>query len=278
MENTSFGSIAGSSNAPYINSLWASGGPGIEMTNFSDGMVHPSLPNYLCLTGGDNFGILADGPASSSSYQVAASNPDIASQLEGASPPLTWHEYSEAQLSACQLDDSGSDSTPPGTFASKHDPMTHFLITQNNTSDCDANDVSYEAEGSMPGLAADQNAGTFYNYVFISPNLCDDGHDSCTTGKVPQQDAWLQANVPIITGSSTYQQNGVLFVTWDEGGSGSDSILTVILSPMLAAPGSSNNTAYSHFSTLSTIEAGFGLSSLPVANNHTDPVISDIWK
>src|SRR5579875_3422459 len=47
MENTSYSSLNGSASAPYLNSLWAAGsGPGVEMTNFSDANVHPSLPNY----------------------------------------------------------------------------------------------------------------------------------------------------------------------------------------------------------------------------------------
>jgi hypothetical protein len=47
---------------------------------------------------------------------------------------------------------------------------------------------------------------------------------------------------------------------------------------MLRSPGTSNGTAYSHFSTLATIEAGFGLQNLPSNYGHNDAVISDIWK
>jgi len=279
MENTSFSSLNGNtSQAPYLNSLFASGGPGVELVGYQDTGVHPSLPNYLGLAGGDNFGITSDGEASDPAHQVAATNPDIASQLEAAG--LTWHEYSEAQLTPCALSDTGSDGTAPGTFASKHDPMPHFLITQQNTASCDANDVSFEPEGTMPGLAADVAAGTYYNYVFISPSLCDDGHDSCSplNNPIEQQDQWLQANVPTILNSSAYAQNGVLVITWDEGASDSDSIMAVILSPMLQTPGSQDNHNYTHYSTLSTVEAGFGLSSLPKANGHNDPLITTVWK
>jgi phosphatidylinositol-3-phosphatase len=277
MENTSVSDLTPSA-APYLNSLFTGAtSPGVELVRYQDTGVHPSLPNYLGLTGGDNFGITADGEASDSAYQVAVTNPDIATQLQAAG--LTWHEYSEAQLSACQLSDSGSDGAPPGSFASKHDPMPHFLITQ-GTSSCTNDDVSYGPEGSMPGMAADIQAGTFYNYVFISPNLCDDGHDSCApqNNEITQQDDWLSANVPLILNSSAYANNGFLFITWDEGSNSTDAIMAVALSPMLANPGSQDNGNYTHYSLLSTVEAGFGLSSLPQSHGHNDPLITTIWQ
>ena len=48
MENTSYGSIIGSSSAPYINSL--ASGCGLA-TNYT-GLTHYSLPNYVGMTSG----------------------------------------------------------------------------------------------------------------------------------------------------------------------------------------------------------------------------------
>jgi acid phosphatase len=276
MENTSFSDLTPSA-APYLTSLFTGPSPGgVELVRYQDTGVHPSTPNYLGLVGGDSFGITSDGTASDPAYQVAATNPDIASQLEAAG--FTWHEYSEAQLTSCALDDTGTDFTPPGAFVSKHDPMPHFLITQ-GTASCTANDVSYEAETGMAGMAADITASTFYNYVFIAPNLCDDGHDFCSLSAITQQDDWLKTNVPLILNSPAYADNGFLFITWDEGGIlAPDSIMAVALSPMVASPGSQDSGNYTHYSLLSTVEAGFGLSSLPKANGHNDPPITTIWK
>jgi phosphatidylinositol-3-phosphatase len=274
MENQDFSAI-NSSSAPYTTGTLY--GEGVQMDNYY-AVTHPSCPNYIAMVGGDTFGITADGQADDPTYQVHSPTPNVASQLEAAG--LTWHEYSESQPSPCGIADNGSDAT--GEFASKHDPMPHFLITQSSSS-CQANDVSYDPQGSMPGMAADISNGTFFNYVFISPNLCDDGHDSCPpiSNKVGQQDSWLSTNVSLILNSSAYADNGVLIITWDEGsGSGNvqSQIATVILSPMLTSPGSSNNSMYTHYSMLATIEAGFGLSNLPAANGHSDALITDIWK
>ncbi len=276
MENTSASDITAAS-APYLTgTLYPLG---VQMLNYS-AVTHPSLPNYIAMVGGDTFGITSDGPANDPDHQVAASHPDVASQFEAAG--LTWHEYSESQQTPCQLADSGSD---PNAFVSKHDPMPHFLITQTSPS-CAQNDVSFEPEPGMPGLAADLAAGRFFDYVFIAPNLCGDGHDSCPTvasSPVGQQDLWLEKNLPVILQSPAYLEAGLVVVTWDENdefrqGPVPNQIPTIYLSPLLARAGGTNRTAYSHYSMLSTIEAGFGLPSLPAGNGHDDALITDIWR
>src|SRR2546429_6741905 len=56
MENHSYGQIIGSSSAPYVNGLLSSGA---LATNYS-AVSHPSLPNYLALTGGSTYGVTSD--------------------------------------------------------------------------------------------------------------------------------------------------------------------------------------------------------------------------
>jgi phosphatidylinositol-3-phosphatase len=56
MENHSFAQIIGSADAPYINSLAASYGLAADYSS----VAHPSLPNYLALTGGSTFGVATD--------------------------------------------------------------------------------------------------------------------------------------------------------------------------------------------------------------------------
>ncbi|MEO7912920.1 MAG: hypothetical protein ABIV47_25000, partial [Roseiflexaceae bacterium] len=56
MENKEYSRIVGSDQAPYMSSLAQQYG---VAANFY-GIRHPSLPNYLALTGGDTFGISSD--------------------------------------------------------------------------------------------------------------------------------------------------------------------------------------------------------------------------
>ncbi len=62
------------------------------------------------------------------------------------------------------------------------------------------------------------------NYVFITPDLCGDGHDAtCSDSSRPGGFAgieqFLQQWVPMITHSAAFkQQNGLLIITFDEAG------------------------------------------------------------
>jgi hypothetical protein len=53
MENHGYDEIIGSADAPYINELAARYGVAANYVS----VAHPSLPNYLALTGGSTFGI-----------------------------------------------------------------------------------------------------------------------------------------------------------------------------------------------------------------------------
>src|SRR3989442_196146 len=68
LENHSYGQIVGSSSAPYINSLIAANA---LATNYY-AKFHPSLPNYLALTGGSSFNNTPD--CSPTSCPVTAKN------------------------------------------------------------------------------------------------------------------------------------------------------------------------------------------------------------
>src|SRR4051812_38540172 len=61
MENESFSSIQGNTNAPYINHVLLSIGSHCEQYY---AIGHPSLPNYVWLEAGTNFGIADDNPPS----------------------------------------------------------------------------------------------------------------------------------------------------------------------------------------------------------------------
>jgi hypothetical protein len=70
------------------------------------------------------------------------------------------------------------------------------------------------------GLATDlKKASTTPAFSFITPNLCDDGHDyPCTnqpsgSAGLADVDSFLSAWVPKITRSPAFRQNGLLEIT-----------------------------------------------------------------
>jgi hypothetical protein len=117
------------------------------------------------------------------------------------------------------------------------------------------------------------------DFVWITPNLCDDGHDACGGDAVAHTDDWLYRNVPPILASPAFQRNGVLFLTWDEGttnagccglASGGGRVATLVISP-LSRPGYQSRVPYDHYSLLRTIEDGWGLGELGASNPATQP-------
>jgi phosphatidylinositol-3-phosphatase len=238
MENEEFGGIIGSHSAPYINSL-------ARRYALASGMyaiAHPSLPNYLALTGGSTFGIGSDCTGCS----VGATS--IVDQLERAG--LSWRAYMEGLPSACFTGASA------GEYAKKHDPFTYYTRITTDPRLC-ANIVS------LPRLADDERDGTLPRYVWITPNLCNDMHDC----PVSTGDRFLSQLVPPLLRS--LGRGGLLFLTWDEGSSDSGCcrlatgghIATIVAGPGARA-GARLATPTDHYSVLQTIEDLLGLARL----------------
>jgi hypothetical protein len=243
LENHDYAEIVGSSNAPYINSLIAMGG---LATNYKD-TGHPSLPNYLNMISGDNqyWGITDWAP---NLWPFPKSAPNLGTQLEGSSIP--WRSYQESMGTPCNLN-------AVGLFAPKHDGFLYFEDMQ-GASVCADRNVDYSS------FAADL-ASNNYRYMWITPNLDDDGHNQ-TDPVVGMQatDTWMSHEVPKILASAAYQAGGVLFITWDEAegrnNDDKDQIPMIILSPRIKQAGMTSATAYTHSSYLATVE---DLLSLP---------------
>jgi hypothetical protein len=125
-------------------------------------------------------------------------------------------------------------------------------------------------------LAADRVAG----YNFITPNLCDDMHNStgcASSDSVRNGDDWLRTNVPMLLSSAAYNRGGVVLITWDESEGGDFPIGMIVLSPLAKGGGYSNTIAYTHSSTLRTVQEIFGLTPLlGDAANATD--LGDLFR
>jgi len=199
-------------------------------TNYH-GVGHPSLPNYLALTSGSTWGITDDG-----FHNLPPGG--LGAQLTQAG--IKWRAYMEGMGGNCLVNGNG--------YALKHDPFPYY------GSSCPAEVVPFTQFQT-------DLAGTVPRFVWITPNLCHDGHD-CSTAAA---DAWLAQTVPSILGSSAWKQGGVLFITWDEGEDSANSVLTLVIhpDPLLHASGA----AYNHYSLLATIEDTLGVPRLGAAAN-----------
>jgi phospholipase C len=244
MENHSYNTIIGSSQAPYINSVANECGLATNYHNIS----HPSLPNYVAGTSGLGYTGIAkfDGDCNPVPGCTTTAK-SIFAQGE------TWKAYEESMPSNCDMKNAGE-------YAVRHNPPPYFTKLKG----CATNDVPYTQ------LASDLSSGRLPAFSFVTPNLIDDMHD----GTIAQGDDWLKRNVPSILNSSEYLSGDVaLFVTWDEGEGGSSydcatnttdvgcRVATIVVSPSTPA-GTRASTLFNHYSLLKTTEQMLGVPQL----------------
>jgi len=263
LENHSYGTIVGNTtDAPYINGLINQYG---LATNYKDSGTHPSLPNYLYMISGDTqyFGLIDLDPTS---YPFPVDKDNLGHQLTAANIP--WRSYQESAEGTCVL--ATHTDAKGGNYAPKHNPFLYFTDIQK-----DANGLCAQTSVDYSSFAADLAAGT-YKYMFITPNLGDDGHDpnsnaTDVAAALKNSDTWLSNELPKILGSAAYQNNGIVFLTWDEGESSADydHVPMIIISPKLKSAKYQSAAAYTHASYLATVEDVFGLPRLGAAAQAT---------
>ena len=257
LENKSYDQVIGSQQAAYLNAL--AGRYGLAANYY--GVRHPSLPNYLALLGGDTFGVTSD------CIDCFVDQPNLVDQLETAGK--SWKGYMESMPSPCFVGDA------PPLYRQKHNPFIYFDDIRSDAARC-AKVVPFTQ------FATDLNANTLPNFVWITPNMCNDGHDCGLSAS----DAWLRAWVPQILQSPAWQDNGALFITYDEGKQGDGRccvyaeggrIVTLVISP-LGKPAFSSEIAYDHYSLLRTIEEAWRLPLLGKANCECSPAMTDFFQ
>ena len=159
------------------------------------GASHPSLPNYLALSGGSTFATTSD----CTTCYVSA--PNLFSQLAAAH--VSYGAFLEGVPSSCFLDPYGGND-----YASKHNPWRYYDNVRSSPSMC----AHLHPYGDLAPLLAGP-ARRVPRYVWVTPNLCHDGHD-CAPSVAAR---WLTSFVATVTRSAAWRDHGVLYVTWDEG-------------------------------------------------------------
>jgi phospholipase C len=254
MENHSYDTVIGSSEAPYINSL--AGECGLA-TNYHN-VTHPSLPNYISATSALPLGRLSPFTGDCDpTGSCTTSAESIFGQGE------TWRAYEESMPYNC-------DRSNAGNYAVRHNPPTYYTAL----SDCSTHDVPFTR------LSADLADNALPAFSFITPNLIDDMHD----GTVADGDTWLSRNMPTILNSTEYRDDSTaVLITWDEGEGGSSDdcatntsdvgchVATLVISPSTRA-GTRSSELFNHYSLLATAEEMLGLPKLDAAASSSSMV------
>jgi phosphatidylinositol-3-phosphatase len=300
------------SPAPYLSKTLT--GAGAYLPNYY-GTGHESNDNYISMISGqtpnpqnqgdcpifDNFGpdmIGAYGQATGSGCVFPSDVKTIADQLGAAG--LTWRDYNQSmganpsrEAAMCahpgiNQQDGTQSASAADQYATRHNPFVYFHSIIDDTALCDSRVVNLDL------LPQDLASGASTpNYVFITPDLCADGHDAtCADPSRPGGFAgieqFLHQWVPKITGSPAFKkENGLLAIIFDEAstsdsssccgeisgpnspspginGPGGGDTGAVLLSPCIK-PGTVSTQPYNHYTLLRSTEDLFGLSHLGYA-------------
>lgn len=255
LENREYDEIVGRPAAPYINSLIAQSAVAADYHAVS----HPSLPNYLALTGGSTFGL--DG---SDCMSCSVSHRNLIDQLTAAS--ISWKAYMEDLPAVCSSTQSSAG------YVRRHDPFMYYRDVADNRDRCRSVVPATE-------LNQDLDRHALPRFAWISPSLCHDMHNCGTYSG----DHYLRSIVPRIL--ADLGPNGILFLTWDEGETNSGCcrvakgghILTLIAGPGARA-GARSMVPYDHYSLLRTIEDLWGLPRLGWAACPCTNAMSDLLR
>jgi hypothetical protein len=247
-ENHTLNQILGSPRAPFLNQLASRG---VLLTAYH-AITHHSLPNYLAMVSGRTQGI-----TTSDCTGCTLTGPNLASQLEHAGIP--WKAYMQGLPAPC------SDVAHLGAYVKRHDPFVYFGAVRRSPGQC-------HKVVPFSQFATDLAAGRLPRFAFVVPDLEHDMHD----GPVSVADGWLRDLYSRLVASSGWRPDTRLVVTFDEGTADDNRVFTVVTGPRVRPR--LDDTVYSHYSLLRSVETLFGLPHLGHAadtSTATIPALAD---
>jgi phosphatidylinositol-3-phosphatase len=258
-ENQDFQGVIGNQEMPVFNRL---ADQNVLLTNYY-AVVHPSLPNYIALMGGDTFGITSD------CTDCFINQPSLPDLIEASG--RTWKTYQEDLPSPCFVGNSGN-------YKQKHNPFIYFDPIRNDPERCQSSIVS------LNELYTDLAANQLPNFAFIMPNICNSAH-SCSLATA---DKWLGELMDKLQSSPALGTNYLIDVSFEESKSDNSSccglptsaggrVAAILISPQ-AKPGMKVETPLSHYSLLKTISIAWKLPELGYSALSSTPAITSPWQ
>ncbi|RUS23449.1 phosphoesterase family-domain-containing protein [Endogone sp. FLAS-F59071] len=260
---------AEASRDPYLSSLSSNGA---LLTNYM-AIAHPSQPNYLAIVAGTDEGISDDGNYNFGSKTVvdlleakgmlrvpkmflfSFTLVQIYQRVLRTISGISWKSYQENYPSTCYT------GTSSRLYYRKHNPFISFTNISGNSTRCAKIVDATE-------LATDIQNNAVPQFVWYTPNINDDGHNT----NLATASKWLKGFLTPKLSEPNFITNTVVLITFDESEtqSGPNQVYSALVGPVVSVQGS-DNTAYTHYSMLATIEENWGLGNL--GQNDVDAIV-----
>ncbi|KAJ6102143.1 hypothetical protein N7486_004570 [Penicillium sp. IBT 16267x] len=225
---------------------------GILLTNFF-AVAHPSEPNYCASAGGDTFGMDNDN-----FNQAPANISTIADLLEAKS--VSWAEYQEHMpYPGFQGFNYSNPDTYLPDYVRKHNPLVLYDSVASN-------DTRIRRIKNFTDFDNDLKNKELPQWAFVTPNMTNDAHDTNITFGASWERKWME---PLLK-NDYFMANTVVLLTFDEDKAvgnlypKTNRIFSVLVGGAIPdhLKGTKDDTFYTHYSTIASVSANWGLPSL----------------
>lgn len=242
LENTDFAQAASN---PVFQSLAAEG---VTLTGYY-GVTHPSEPNYLAAVGGDFFGLAAD-----TLEYIPTNMSTVVDLLDQKN--ISWATYQE---------NMPTDGFEPYNFTNP-DNYTYYVRKHNPL-------VIYESVANIStrsarirnfnDFAVDVGNNSLSQWIFITPNLRNDAHDTSVGYAASWLTYWL---LPLLNDPNFNTNKTLILLTFDENETYTigNSVYSLLIGGVIpqAMKNTTDSTFYTHYSAISTVENNWDLGNL----------------
>ncbi|TVY85143.1 Acid phosphatase [Lachnellula suecica] len=240
------------------NFQWAAS-QGITLTNYL-AITHPSQPNYVAAVGGSTHGITDD-----SFQRISSSTKTIVDLLEAKG--ISWSEYQEDSPYSGFEGSYVNQKTGSNDYVRKHNPLVSYDSVTSSTD-------RLAKIKNFTMFDRDLSSNKLPQWMFITPNMTNDGHDTSVTtaGK------WVKSFLSPLLSNSNFMQNTLVLLTYAIGivafdetaaQSGTNKVFSVLLGDAVpvSAHGTTDGTAYNHYSQMATVENNWSLGNLGLGDS-----------
>ncbi|KAJ2985251.1 hypothetical protein NUW58_g5638 [Xylaria curta] len=242
LENEDYTIAAGDPNLKYLASK------GILLDNYY-AITHPSQPNYVAAGGADTHGIFDDG-----FRRISPDTETIVDLLEAAQ--VSWSIYQEDMPYSGFQGNYVNQRNGANDYVRKHNPLVSY--------DSVGTDINRLAKTKNFTLFdRDLRANTLPQWMFITPNMTNDGHDTSIT----VAGAWARNFIdPLLSNANFNKDRTLVILTFDESESifGGNRVFAVLLGNAIPSNkiGTTDSTRYNHYSLTKTVEDNWALGNL----------------